>query len=182
MFCHRTSLLRHSSIHSRANRRLRLITRIKAWWLGVDDAEVLYRYGERSFLRNVWEEWRGTLLLIGCGFSFLVGSQQSSQANIILENIELNRRRHYGKEFAPDYVPNAPGGVYDGFKGYSFEDEVSGLHTNADNQITTSLSPQEVRERLAAKGVSAVSRDMVDAAEEMLQSERYNKRGFRASS
>lgn len=182
MLCHSISLLRPSSIHSRANRRLRLFTRIRAWWLGVDDAEVLYRYGERSFLRNVWEEWRGTLLLMGCAFSLLVGSQQFSHANIILENIELNRRRHYGKEFAPDYVPSAPGGVYDGLQGYSYEDEVSGLRTNADNQITTSLSPQEVRERIAAKGVSAVSRDMVDAAEEILQSERYNRRGFRGSS
>lgn len=166
----------YGRLKNRTTKSIGFFTRVRAWWLGVDDAEILQRYGERTFLRNIWEEWRGTLLISGCVFSFIVGSQQSSQANHILENIELNRKRYYGREFAPDYVAGAPGGVYDGPRGYSYEDDVSGLHTNADNHVTTSLSSKELRERIAAQGAAAVSAEMVNAAEEVLHSARYKEK------
>lgn len=176
----RSSFLRYGRMRSQAQTSIGYFTRMRAWWLGVDDAEMLQRYGERSLLRHIWEEWRGTLLIVGCLFSFVVGSQQSSRANYILENIELNRKRFYGKEFAPDYVTGAPGGVYDGAKGYSFQDERSGLRTNADNHMTTSLTGKEMRERISASGAAAVSSEMVSAAEEVLCSERYMTRGSRS--
>lgn len=147
-----------------------MATRIRAWWLGLDSADNLRRYGDRSFLHNIWVEWKGSLLIAGCLFSFLVSAQQSNQANHILENIELNRQRYYGRQFAAEYDANAPNGVYDGVTGYSYEDESSGLRVNADNRLVSNLAPEEQRQKVEK---AAISSQMVTDAQGLLNSARY---------
>lgn len=142
----------------------------KAWWLGLDSAENLARYGDHGMLRSIWTEWRGTLVLLGCSFAFMVSRTQSNRANDILDNIELNRQSYYRREFRPEYVNGAPDGVYDGPKGYAYIDEVSGLKINADNQIVSNERVEERRERLAKAPISG---DMVRQAQALLGSKRY---------
>lgn len=147
-------------------------TRCRAWWLGLDSADNLQRYGSRSVLGTIWREWRGSLLVVGCAFTFMVGQQQSSRANEILTNIELNRQRHYGRRFAPEYVASAAGrGVYDGPQGYSHVDSESGLLVNADNRLTTDLSAAEQADRVRQ---SSISPEMMQRAQRLLDSPRYS--------
>ncbi|KAK7202106.1 hypothetical protein NESM_000279500 [Novymonas esmeraldas] len=147
-----------------------LFTRVKAWWLGIENAEVLTRYGERGVVRTVWIEWRGAIAIGGGCVVFFVGRQQSKRANEILDNIEVNRRRFYHRDFAPTYVPAAPGAVYDGLKGYSYRDEVSGLMLNADNAIVSDETPVERNARLSQ---AEVTPEMVAQARRLLHSPRY---------
>lgn len=147
-----------------------LFTRVKAWWLGVENAEVLSRYGERGVLRTVWMEWKGTLAVCCGAAAFIVGRQQSNRANEILDNIELNRQQYYKRDFKPEYVQNAPGGVYDGVTAYSYRDEVSGLMMNADNKLVSDETKAQRSARLAA---AEVTPEMVAQARNLLHSRRY---------
>ncbi|ORC85371.1 uncharacterized protein TM35_000351150 [Trypanosoma theileri] len=144
-------------------------TRIKAWWLGIDP-ELLERYGERGIFRSFWMEWRGVIIVVSSGVVIFINHSHGNRANEILENIELNRQRHYKRDFAPEYVMNAPAAVYDGAKGYAYRDEASGLMLNADNQLVTDLTREEQRKRL--EGVK-ISPEMVEAAKRMRNSSRY---------
>ncbi|KAH9601517.1 hypothetical protein LSM04_003146 [Trypanosoma melophagium] len=145
-------------------------TRIKAWWLGIEDAELLERYGERGVFRSMWLEWRGVIIVISSGAIIFINHSQANRANEILENIELNRQRHYKRDFAPEYVVNAPAAVYDGAKGYAYRDETSGLMVNADNRLVTDLSRDEQRRRLES---AKITPEMVEAARRMRNSPRY---------
>eukprot|EP00796_Vickermania_ingenoplastis_P009132 gene9132-6419_t len=160
-----SSAARHASAF-----RVGPLTRLRAWWLGADSAENLHRYGERGYFRRLWMDWKGTAVVGGCVFCFAVSVQQSNRANHVLENIELNRQRYYRRIFSPEYVPNAPDAVYDGLKAYSYQDEVSGLRLNADNRLTSNLSPQDLQERLDR---ASISQEMVDGAQRLLGSPRY---------
>ncbi|KAL7698782.1 hypothetical protein N2W54_001096 [Lotmaria passim] len=156
--------------HPRLVHHVSLFTRVKAWWLGIENPEVLSRYGERGVLRTVWMEWRGTLAVC-CGVACLmIGRQQSNRANEILDNIELNRQQFYQREFKPEYVQNAPGGIYDGITAYSYRDEASGLMLNADNKIVSDETRAERSERLAKVEVTP---EMVAQARKLLHSRRY---------
>ncbi|CAM41593.1 conserved hypothetical protein [Leishmania braziliensis MHOM/BR/75/M2904] len=156
--------------HPRLVHHVSLFTRIKAWWLGIENPEVLSRYGERGVVRTAWIEWRGTLAICAGGFVLFVGRQQSKRANDILENIELNRQRYYQRDFKPTYVPGAPGGVYDGVTGYSYRDGPSGLMINADKKLVSDESRAERGERLAK---TEVTPEMVTHARNLLHSRRY---------
>ncbi|KPI84427.1 hypothetical protein ABL78_6509 [Leptomonas seymouri] len=156
--------------HPRLVHHVSLFTRVKAWWLGIENPEVLSRYGERGVLRTVWMEWRGFLAIGGGATSFLIGRQQSKRANEILESIELNRQRFYQREFKPAYVEDAPGGVYDGVTSYSYVDAASGLMVNADNKIASDETRAERSERLAKVQVTP---EMVAQARKLLHSRRY---------
>ncbi|CAD2220285.1 hypothetical protein AGDE_00911 [Angomonas deanei] len=148
------------------------LTRLKAWWNGVDNAEALARYGEQGMLASMWRDWKGTLIVLGCVFTFVVGRLQSNRANYFLDNIELNRQKYYRKDFVPEYVEGAPSAVYDGARGYSTKDPETGLMINADNKFSTS----ETREELFRRVDSAeVTDSMVEAAERVLSSRRYNR-------
>ncbi|CCW64801.1 unnamed protein product [Phytomonas sp. EM1] len=167
----RTALVR-SPFASRSRPRVSHFIRLRAWWLGLDNAELLARYGERGFLRTVWMEWRGTLVLTGCVFSFMVGRLQSSRANEILDNIELNRQRYYKRDFFPSYTEGAPDAVYDGPRGYSYIDDASGLKINCDNRIVSDETRDERNKRLAQVEISP---SMVQDAQELLSSPRYQR-------
>ncbi|KAG5511704.1 hypothetical protein JKF63_07302 [Porcisia hertigi] len=157
--------------HPRLVHHVSTFTRIKAWCLGIENPEVLSRYGERGVVRTVWMEWRGTLT-VGAGvFVLYVGRQQSKRANEILDNIELNRQRYYQRDFKPTYVPDAPGGVYDGVTGYTYRDEPSGLLINADNRLASDESRAERSERLAK---TEVTPEMVARVRNLLHSRRYD--------
>ncbi|KAG5486647.1 hypothetical protein CUR178_08014 [Leishmania enriettii] len=156
--------------HPRLVHHVSLATRIKAWWLGIENPEVLSRYGERGVMRMVWIEWRGTLAMCAGGFVLYVGRLQSKRANEILDNIELNRQCYYQRDFKPTYAPDAPGGVYDGVTGYSYRDEPSGLMMNADNKLVSDESRAERSERLAK---TEVTPEMVAQARNLLHSRRY---------
>ncbi|CBZ23346.1 conserved hypothetical protein [Leishmania mexicana MHOM/GT/2001/U1103] len=156
--------------HPRLVHHVSLFTRVKAWWLGIENPEVLSRYGERGVARTVWIEWRGTLAMCAGGFVFFIGRQQSKQANDILDNIELNRQRFYQRDFTPTYVPGAPSAVYDGVRGYSYRDEPSGLMINADNKLVSDESRAARGERLAKTEVTPA---MVAQARKLLHSRRY---------
>ncbi|ESL08565.1 hypothetical protein TRSC58_03730 [Trypanosoma rangeli SC58] len=145
-------------------------TRFRAWWLGVEDVELLARYGERSFFSVLWTEWRGTIVFLACSTVVLVNHAQTNGANEILDNIELNRQRYYKRDFAPEYVLNAPQAVYDGPKGYAYRDEASGLMLNADNRWVSDLSREERRQRLESVEITP---EMVEAAKRLRRSSHY---------
>ncbi|KAG8346972.1 hypothetical protein ERJ75_001747400 [Trypanosoma vivax] len=145
-------------------------TRFRAWWLGIEDAELLARYGEPSPLRFAWAKWRSTLVVLSCIGVYFINSAQVNRANEILDNIELNRQRYYKRDFSPEYVPNAPEAVYDGPKGYAYRDEVSGLMVNADRKLVSDISREERRERLASANITP---SMVEAARELRQRSHY---------
>ncbi|ESS65861.1 hypothetical protein TcG_03695 [Trypanosoma cruzi] len=145
-------------------------TRVKAWWLGIGDAELLARYGERGIFRTIWMEWRGTLVCLACSAVVIINHVQSNNANEILDNIELNRQRYYKRDFTPEYVRNAPQAVYDGPKGYVYRDEASGLMLNADHKWVSDLSREERRGRIEAADVTP---EMVEAAKKLLRSSQY---------
>ncbi|RNF26300.1 uncharacterized protein Tco025E_01449 [Trypanosoma conorhini] len=145
-------------------------TRLRAWWLGIEDVELLARYGERGLFSTLWTEWRGTIIVLACSTVILVNHAQTNGANEILENIELNRRQYYKRDFAPEYVPNAPQAVYDGPKGYAYRDEASGLMLNADNKWVSDLSREERRQRLESLEVTPA---MVEAAKRLRRSSHY---------
>ncbi|EPY24363.1 hypothetical protein STCU_00734 [Strigomonas culicis] len=151
--------------------RVSSFTRLRAWWMGIDNAEALAKFGERSFLSSIWVEWRGTLVASGCAFAFLVGRSQSNRANYFLDNIELNRQQYYKRDFAPAYVEGAPSGVYDGVQAYSYKDEASGLTLNADNRFVSEESRDERQARLQR---IEITDDMVRGAQQLLDSKRYS--------
>nr|CCC92907.1 conserved hypothetical protein [Trypanosoma congolense IL3000] len=145
-------------------------TRLRAWWMGLDDAELLSRYGESGLCRAMWVRWRGTIVAVACASVMFINMSQSNRANEILDNIELNRRRYYKRDFVPEYVSNAPEAVYDGPKGYSYRDEVSGIMINADGRLTSDLSREERRAQLDGAQISS---GMLEAARKLRQSARY---------
>ncbi|CBH14404.1 hypothetical protein, conserved [Trypanosoma brucei gambiense DAL972] len=156
-------------------RRRRFIspfTRLKAWWMGIEDASLLARYGEDGPFRSVWIKWRGTIIVATCTAVMFGRMGETSRSNDILDNIELNRQRYYKREFAPEYVPNAPEAVYDGPKGYSYRDEVSGIMVNADGKLTSDLTREERRARLEQ---SEISSGMLEAARRLRESPRYQR-------
>lgn len=156
--------------HPRLVHHVSRFTRLKAWWLGIENVEVLSRYGERGVWRTAWMEWRGTFAASAGVFVFFVGRQQSKRANEILDNIELNRQRYYQRDFKPAYVSDAPGGIYDGVTGYTYRDEASGLMINADNNLVSDETRAERSERLAK---AEVTPEMVAQARRLLHSRRY---------
>lgn len=149
-----------------------LYSRLRAWWAGVDNADLLMRCGERGLFRSVWTEWRTTLVLLGSAGAFLVSRNQLAAANEALENIELNRQNHYKKQFAPTYTASAPTAVYDGPRGYSYIDTESGLMINSENRLASSLSAEDRRARLANVDITE---EMILEAENLLRSPRYQR-------
>ncbi|KEG14307.1 hypothetical protein DQ04_00531120 [Trypanosoma grayi] len=145
-------------------------TRLRAWWMGVEDPELLVRYGERGFFRSMWMEWRGSVVVAACVAVFFVNRAQTNHANEILDNIEINRQQYYRRDFAPEYVPNAPQAVYDGTKGYAYRDEASGLMVNADRQLVSDMTREERRQRLES---AEISPEMVEGAKRLRHSSHY---------
>lgn len=160
----------------RSSRRLPRIcvgrwTRLRAWWLGIDNAELLARYGAREgFLQSLWAEWRGSVVILAGVFCLVVGRLQVNQANVVLDNIEMNRYRFYNKDFSPGYASGAPRAIYDGAKGYSYRDETSGLMTNADRKIVSDETREQRKARFAA---AVVSDEMVQGAKALRNSSHY---------
>ncbi|CCW67520.1 unnamed protein product [Phytomonas sp. Hart1] len=167
----RTTIARLSS-SSRSRHRVSPFIRLRAWWLGLDNAELLARYGERGFLRTIWMEWSSTLVIMGCVISFMVGRFQSGRSNEILENIEFNRQRYYKRDFSPPYTVGAPDAVYDGVRGYCYIDDVSGLRINSDNRIVSHETREELKKRVDQVEITP---SMVRDAQQLLSSPRYQR-------
>lgn len=146
--------------------------RSRGMWKGKEAHE---RYGDRGIFRSLWFDWKESVMVLGCVFSFFVSTLHSNEANHILENIELNRQQYYGRQFGPEYCLGAPSGIYDGATGYSYEDDVSGLRMNADNRLVTNQTTKELKERVEERGRSNISSDMVSKAEALYRSPKYQQ-------
>lgn len=144
-----------------------MFTRLRAWYVGAENAEVYSRYGNRDGLYHVFQNWKGFFIASACFGTVIANRSNNNWATESLQHAELNRARHYKQDFHPEYNPATPQGLYDGAVGYQFSDSATGLRVNADNKITAP-SRNELRETFE-KNPPVVSPEMVRAARALLE-------------
>jgi hypothetical protein len=116
---------------------------------------------------HTWWQW-----LVGHSWIFLglsiVGTNyiyyhERSRREDYMNNIDVNRKRFYGKIFENEYMPYSPTKLYDGPSGYIQVDHVTGIETNTDGKVVAP-NIEELRKNIAKTEITS---DMVSAIAEL---------------
>jgi hypothetical protein len=116
-----------------------------------------------QFIQHYSWIWLGMCI----AFTNYVALAQRGHREVVMANIEENRRRYYGKLFAQEYMAYAPTKLYDGPVGYMQVDNVTGLKVNSDGKIT-GPSGKELAERV---NKTTITDEMVDAIAKLRDSQ-----------
>mmetsp|Transcript_34186 Transcript_34186/g.39885 ORF Transcript_34186/g.39885 Transcript_34186/m.39885 type:complete len:177 (-) Transcript_34186:33-563(-) len=155
--------------------RVSLATRVRAWWLGAENAEIFARYGERSSFRTFIADWKVTFMALGCVGVMLMNRANTRLADECMDNMELNRMRFYKRDFEPEY--SAPGSsnvgrsLYDGAVGYQYIDKETGIAVNADNRIVA--PPRDELHRRMQEAPPSITPEMINAARRLRDAHNY---------
>lgn len=112
-----------------------MLTRLRAWWVGAENAEIFARYGERSAFDRISSEWSSVGVAFSAVACLWLSVGNVKYANECTENAERNRMRFYKRDLAPEYIAKAPEGLYSGATGYTSVDPASGFKVGIDGRF-----------------------------------------------
>lgn len=127
------------------------------------------RFGKEH---HTWWQWFVSHSYIFLGLSIIFTNYiyytERGRRELVMCNIEENRRRHYGKLFqANEYMPYSPTKLYDGPVGYIQVDPATGIKTNAEGRV---VSPN-INELSAKLKDIPITSDMVQQIQELKEAQ-----------